>query len=293
MIDKKVARVLDYVVMAIIFASGLLNRDPSMFYASLPETFLVIAVPLALAVALSFAMTEGRGFPEAMGVTRIQGLRKKDPPVAQEALATLKATFVVACMSCWPVTMSRLGLPTGLVWFWDEMNMPWWMVYIQMFMGIVAVDAWTYGKHRLLHTRLFYPFHMQHHTFTDPTPFASFAVGPLETLITFAPLLLVCIPEAKHFAPLYYTAVVSFVLLNLYLHSGVTSPVLEKILPWMGLNSSGWHNIHHSHVNANFGEVSFVWDLICETSKAHRDREKAAGYNNKNNKGGVVVETKP
>jgi lathosterol oxidase len=130
----------------------------------------------------------------------------------------------------------------------------------------VLVDAMTYWKHRLLHTRLFFPFHKHHHLFRDPTPFAGFAVGPVETLLTFWPLLLVCFPVAKHFAPLYFTAIISFVLLNLYLHCGVTFIWLEKVLPRIGLNSSAWHNVHHSDVNANFGEVSFYWDKFCKTT---------------------------
>jgi len=143
-----------------------------------------------------------------------------------------------------------------------------------MIAGIVAIDAWTYWKHRLLHTRLLFSFHRGHHSFRDPTPFAGFAVGPLETLLTFCPLLLICWPPAKHFAPMYFSAIVSFVLLNLYLHCGVTFTWLERILPGIGLNSSAWHNVHHSHVNSNFGEVSYIWDRICNTSQEALEQKR-------------------
>jgi len=86
--------------------------------------------------------------------------------------------------------------------------------------------------------------------------------------------LLIIIPEAKHFAPLYFTAIISFVLLNLYLHSGIHSKVLEAILPKILLNSSAWHNIHHSDVNANFGEVSYFWDKVCKTTLADMKAKK-------------------
>jgi lathosterol oxidase len=132
----------------------------------------------------------------------------------------------------------------------------------------------TYWKHRLLHTRLFFPFHKHHHSFRDPTPFAGFAVGPLETLLTFWPLLLICFPPAKHFAPLYFSAIVGFVFLNLYLHCGVTFNWMEKLLPRIGLNTSAWHNVHHSDVNANFGEVSSIWDKVCKTSRRHVQAKK-------------------
>ena len=65
-------------------------------------------------------------------------------------------------------------------------------------------------------------------------------------------------------------------ILNLYLHCGVTFSWLEKFLSRIGLNSSAWHNVHHCDVNANFGEVSFIWDKICKTTKEDFAKKKAA-----------------
>lgn len=188
--------------------------------------------------------------------------------------------FIVSAMAAWPAGLYKLGIPTGFATTLEEMGVSWWVAVIQMYLGIVVIDAWTYWKHRILHTRALFAFHKHHHTFRDPSPFGGFAVGPVETILTFWPLLLICIPEAKHFAPLYFSAIVSFVLLNLYLHSGVTFVWLEKVFPRIGLNSSAWHNIHHSDVNANFGEVSFIWDKLCGTSlqkvKEKKQKQKAA-----------------
>lgn len=205
---------------------------------------------------------------------RIQGIRKNPAPVKREIFGSTRAGFVVACIAAWPVGLYRLGYPSGLAWTLNEMGLNWWQATLQMWLGIIAIDAMTYWKHRLLHTRLFFPFHKHHHSFRDPTPFASFAVGPMETILTFWPLLLICIPEAKHFAPFYFTAIVGFILLNIYLHSGVYNKALEIVLPRMILNSSAWHNIHHSEVNVHFGEVSSIWDKICKTTLADRGEKK-------------------
>jgi lathosterol oxidase len=134
-----------------------------------------------------------------------------------------------------------------------------------MLLGVVAMDAWLYWKHRLLHTRLLFPFHKAHHHFRDPTPFAGFAVAPVESLLTFWPILLLCVPGAVHWAPMYFALVVGFVVLNLYLHSGVTYRFVEATLPRLFLNTSAFHNVHHSHANANFGEAMVLWDRICKT----------------------------
>lgn len=259
-IMRKIAPHIDNLIILLVVLSGLLHPSPGIFYKTAIAMFFVIAVPLLLFAFITFRLSENYG-------KRIQGVRKNTELIAKEIFGSTRAAFIVAFLSAWPIGLSFAGYPTGLVWTFEEMGFSWWVVVIQMFLGIVAIDAWTYWKHRLLHTKFMYPFHMHHHSFKDPTPFAGFAVGPVETILTFWPLLLICIPEAKHFAPFYYTAIISFVFLNFYLHSGVTFSFLEKILPNINLNSSAWHNIHHSDVVANYGEVSPLWDKICKTNR--------------------------
>jgi sterol desaturase/sphingolipid hydroxylase (fatty acid hydroxylase superfamily) len=265
----KAAPYIDWAIVALVFLSGLLHPSPKVFYDSAARIFLIITVPLFTFAFLIYRYSEKYG-------ARIQGERSKTPPLAEEAFGSARAMFIVACMAAWPTAMYRIGMPTGIVWTIEEMGLNWWLVVLEMYAGIIAVDALTYWKHRLLHTKTFFSFHKHHHSFRDPTPFAGFAVGPLETVLTFFPLLFICFPPAKHFAPLYFSAIVGFVFLNLYLHCGVTYKWLEKILPRIGLNSSAWHNIHHSDVNANFGEVSFIWDKLCKTSRADYKRKRSA-----------------
>lgn len=267
---RNLAPVIDWLVLILFFISGLLHPSVYHYYNSWWKIFLIITIPLFLFCSAVYWYSEKRG-------NRIQGTRKKLPPIAKEAFGSARAMFVVSCMVAWPAGMYQAGLPTGLAWTVEEMGLSWWLVILEMYLGIVAIDAMTYWKHRLLHTKLFFPFHKHHHSFRDPTPFAGFAVGPVETVLTFWPLMLICFPEAKHFAPLYFTAIVSFVMLNLYLHCGVTFPILEKVLPRIGLNTSAWHNVHHSDVNANFGEVSYYWDKFCKTSREHLKLKKKTG----------------
>lgn len=257
---RKLAPYIDNLIVLLVVLSGIFHPDTALYYKTAVMMFFIIWTPVMLFAFLAFKLSNRFG-------KRIQKQAVSTKLIGQEIFGTSRAAFIVAFMAAWPVGLSLAGYETGLVWTFEEMGFSWWIVTIQMFFGIVAIDAWTYWKHRLLHTKLFYPFHMHHHSFKDPTPFAGFAVGPLETVLTFWPLLLICIPEAKHFAPFYYTAITSFVFLNLYLHSGVTFSILEKVLPRINLNSSAWHNIHHSDVVVNFGEVSPIWDKICKTAR--------------------------
>ena len=90
-------------------------------------------------------------------------------------------------------------------------------------------------------------------------------MGPFEALITFWPVTLICIPEATHWLPAYVALVVGFVTLNFYLHCGVTLRPVEASLPRLFFNTSAFHNVHHSHANANFGEALYLWDRLCRT----------------------------
>lgn len=263
----KTASVIDWLIVVLIPATGFLHPDSQIYFQTFLILFGVITIPLLTFSSIVYWFSERNG-------KRIQGVRKKSPPIGREIFGTVRAMFLVAAMAAWPLGLSRAGYPSGLVWTLEEMGLTWWMTLLQMYAGIIAVDALTYWKHRLLHTKLFFPFHMHHHSFRDPTPFAGFAVGPLETVLTFWPLLLICMPEAKHFAPFYFTAIGSFVLLNLYLHCGVTYRWTEKLTRALLLNSSAWHNVHHSDTNTNFGEVSFLWDKICGTTREKKERKR-------------------
>ncbi len=260
---------IDWAILVFLFLIGSLHPSPQMFYSSLFILFFGLMAAVLGISQLLYSISKSQG-------SRIQGERRKDPPIAREIFDTSRSMFVAACLAAWPIGLYRAGLPTGYAWTLQEMGLTWWMVVLEMYAGIIMIDAYSYWKHRILHTKLLFPFHKNHHSFKDPTPFAGFAVGPFEAVLTFWPVLIICYPPAKHFVPLYMTAIVAFVLLNLYLHCGVTFKWIEKITLPIGLNSSGWHNVHHSDVVSNYGELSYIWDKICKTSREDvADRKQA------------------
>lgn len=240
--------------------AGALGPYPwEEFYWSLAVGFACVLGPLLVAAAGLRWVFDRSG-------ERLQGPRRRPPLISRELFETARAMFVVACLMAWPMTQYRLGYPTGLKWDLDEAGGLWVVVGLNLVVGILAIDAWTYLKHRLLHTKLLFRFHKHHHAFRDPTPFAGFAISPLEAVLTFWPLLLVCVPAANHWAPLYFTLVVAFVVLNLYLHSGVKLRWVEATLPRLFLNTSAFHNLHHARVDTNYGEVLFLWDVLLKTA---------------------------
>jgi len=139
------------------FSFWLLHPNPKIFCESVVYIFLHHTVAAAhfklfglLLLRKSWVKNSGR--------------KKKTPPLKREIIGEMQAVFLVACIGAWPVGLYRAGLPTGLFWSLSEMGLSWWMVILQVYAGIIAVDAITYWKHRLLHTRLFFPFHKFHHS---------------------------------------------------------------------------------------------------------------------------------
>jgi lathosterol oxidase len=187
----------------------------------------------------------------------------------REARDTALAAWVAACLLAFPLSRLRAGVPVGLTWSIAEAGGPVRTV-AQTLGAVLVLDAWLYWKHRLLHTRALFPFHRGHHVYRDPTAFAGFAVGPVESLLTFWPVVIWAHPLALHWAPLYFGLVGGFVLLNFYLHCGVTVRLIEATLPRLLVNTSAFHNRHHANAEVNFGEAMTIWDRLCRTREEDR-----------------------
>lgn len=263
----RVHRIIDAILLPLLLGLGLLAADPGLWYACLGIAFVALAGPVLLGAGVVTLLSERRG-------DRIQGPRKRPPPIATEAFETARAMLVAASFAAWPMMLWRLGRPTGMVLDLAAAGISPWVIVLQTLAGLVVLDAWLYWKHRILHTRALFGFHRGHHAFRDPTAFAGFAVGPVESLMTFWPILLLCIPEATHWAPLYFGLVIAFVNLNFYLHCGVRIGLLERVLPRIFINTSAFHNVHHSHASVHFGEAMILWDVLCKTRLVDRPETK-------------------
>lgn len=256
---RSVHDVIDGVLPIVLTLLGFLHPESvSTWFQSLAASFFAVAVPVLGGAGVVHLLSKRVG-------RRIQGPRVKPAPIAAEAFETARCMYVVATLMAWPVTSWRLGHPLGLTWTLDESTGGAARVVLQTLAGLVVLDAWLYWKHRLLHTRWMFGFHKAHHAFRDPTAFAGFAVAPVEALLTFWPLLLVGIPQATHWGPLYFPLILGFVSLNFYLHCGVTLGWVEATLPRLFLNTSAFHNVHHARANTHFGEALYLWDALCGT----------------------------
>ena len=137
-----------------------------------------------------------------------------------------------------------------------------YLVFSIAAMGVVH-DSYYYWAHRLMHhPRVFRHVHKLHHTFTNPTPFASYAFHPLEAVVEvawFAPLAFVM--------PLHPIAVGAYIVLltvlNVISHLGYEF-YPPRIARWF--ITSTHHNLHHVRATGHFMLYFNFWDRVMKTN---------------------------
>lgn len=143
----------------------------------------------------------------------------------------------------------------------------WWYIPVSLLLGLIIHDTYFYWMHRLVHhPRLFKVVHLVHHKSTNPSPWASYSFQFLESIseALILPILVLTIP--MHPVSLLLFGFCSFVI-NVYGHLGY------EILPkgfrnsWLFeiLNTSVYHNLHHSKFKGNYGLYFRIWDRLMKT----------------------------
>lgn len=127
---------------------------------------------------------------------------------------------------------------------------------------IVVHDTYFYWTHWLMHKKfLFRIVHRVHHLSTNPSPWAAMAFHPLEAVIEAG--VIVVIPFLFPVHPLAIGLFLLFMMIyNVYGHlgfelypRGFSNNVIGR---WV--NTSVNHNMHHQHINGNYGLYFLFWD---------------------------------
>ena len=140
---------------------------------------------------------------------------------------------------------------------------------------ILIHDTWFYWTHRLMHWRRLFPLmHRVHHLSHAPTPWASFAFHPSEALVQAAvfPLTLFVLPLHPLAAVLW---LLYMTLMNVGGHLGFEilprGFATHRVFRWH--NTTVHHDMHHRHINCNFGLYFNIWDRLMGTNHAHYEEE--------------------
>jgi len=228
-------------------------------------SFLILEILFTVVMAVMQVL--GRAFGD-----RCQKVPEDKGLMLAEFFESSRCMYMCCVMAGLPLLHFQRDEPTGLSW---ELRGPFWKYMISFVIGMFVADGWTYLKHRLLHCRPLYAIHKHHHSFPNPSAWAGFAIHPIETLWTFAPIY--TWDHLDHWIPMFTSAVTAFFIINAYLHCGYTIYWAEKILPRFFINTSAFHNIHHEKTNTHFGEISSIWDYILGSAGIYADGAEA-GY---------------
>ncbi len=132
---------------------------------------------------------------------------------------------------------------------------------------VVGYDAWLYWQHRLLHTPFWFRHvHWVHHRVGNPTPFATFAMHPVETAMGNVYFVLFAVFVPVH--PYAMAAAGAY----MFVYGTICHLGYELYPRWFArnrilgcFNTATYHNMHHRMVRCNYGAWFIVWDRLMGT----------------------------
>ncbi len=143
-----------------------------------------------------------------------------------------------------------------------------WPTIVATFVGLLIFnDAWFYFWHRLLHhPKLFRLVHSVHHKSVDVNPFSSYSFHWFEGMILGAwvlPMVLLVPIYIPMLGVLHGIGLANNVMSHLgyeFLPKGL---LRVPLLRWM--NTSTFHNLHHTSSRGNYALMFRFWDRLLGT----------------------------
>ena len=227
-----------------------------LFSITLVRYFVVAGLPFLL-VYFFFANKYAR--------SKIQVRQAGNKDFVKEILYSLQTAIVLALIGVM-VLFTPLKQYT-LIYDKTSTVYAWWWLPLSVLLSFIIHDTYFYWMHRLLHhKKLFRYTHLVHHKSTNPSPWASYSFHFIEAWTEGALLFLIVF-----ILPMNELGVALFVLIgfmiNVYGHLGY------EIMPcWFRhsilfeiLNTSVYHNLHHSRFKGNYGLYFRFWDRLLKT----------------------------
>jgi Delta7-sterol 5-desaturase len=196
---------------------------------------------------------------------RIQAKRRTD---SKQIRTEIKNTVIVLIVSS-PLSLIIATLyasgATKLTTAAATIGWPW--IVLTLVGLLVFNDAWFYFWHRLLHhPKLFRYVHAVHHKSVDVNPFSSYSFHWFEGIVLGAWVLPVVL-----FVPIYLPMVGALHAIGLA--NNVMSHLGYEFFPrWLmrvpvlrWINTSTFHNLHHSTFKGNYGLMFRIWDRMLGT----------------------------
>lgn len=232
---------------------------PLLEFAALLAAIYLATVALYFGLGTSIEWLNRRN-PER----RIQKSRRGEHRKSVEIRTSLLSILITSCSLAFGIFAQIKGFaPTP----W---TLGWWSVLPLFLLTMVLFDAWFYFAHRLLHTRPFYRFHLDHHRSVAPTVWSNDSIGVVDTAISqgFYAVIVFFVP----LPPLVLVANRLFDHVNgTFGHAGFEYFAGAAARYPSPMLCTTYHDQHHSQFRYNFANYFSLWDRLLGTASPDYD----------------------
>jgi Delta7-sterol 5-desaturase len=162
--------------------------------------------------------------------------------------------------------MRKYTLVYTLVYIeWDAY--PQWWLPVSLLLSLILHDTYFYWMHRFLHyKKIFRLAHLVHHKSTNPSPWASNSFHFFEAVMVGGIIILLAFLLPLHPITIALFVLISFIA-NVYGHLGyeIMPRSFRHSFLFQIINTSVYHNLHHSKFKGNYSLYFRVWDRLLKT----------------------------
>jgi lathosterol oxidase len=201
---------------------------------------------------------------KTMVSAKIQNKNPSKKRIKNEIFQSFLASIIIPFLIC-VVLYSPLVGYTQLYQNINDYSFIW--LFLSVLIGLLIHDTYFYWLHRLLHHKKAFRYtHYVHHESNNPNPFTSYSFNIIESFAEglIVPILLFTIP--LHPIAIYTFIMMSFII-NVYGHLGyeISPKWFRKSFLFGIINTSVYHNLHHSKFKGNYGLYFRFWDRMMNT----------------------------
>ncbi|HEY8388475.1 MAG TPA: sterol desaturase family protein [Parasegetibacter sp.] len=203
-------------------------------------------------------------FAEVLHKNKIQERYASKKDFRREVLNSSVSAVILATVAF--LASSKWIAPYTLI-YTDKFEYPLWWMPVSVFLSLVIHDTYFYWMHRLLHHPALFKFtHLLHHKSTNPSPWTAYSFHVLEAVAEGAVVLVLVFVIPLHPVSISMFALAAL-LINVYGHLGyeIAPKWFRKSFLFEFVNTSTYHNLHHSKFKGNYGLYFRVWDRLLGT----------------------------
>ena len=232
-------------------AQQLDNISSGSYWLNTLILYLTINLRMLLAIALV-------GWPLRRPLSRLNTDIKGDTRLGFLSTAVF-ASVLAGSIKLYEIGLTKIYLDPG--------QYDWIYIPFSYLIVLLVQDTVFYFIHRLCHhPQLYRLTHRGHHRSKQPSPWTSFALDPIESLVHSLLLVMLVILLPLHVV----TVLAVLATMSAWAMVNHLSPeILPQWFPhhWLGdwIIGPAHHSIHHKYLNRHYGLYFTLWDRLMNT----------------------------